>query len=56
MNVATGAYKVSKDSELAGVPIAQPKKFELVFNLKAAKQIGLTIPQRTLMKADMVIR
>ena len=56
MNVATGAYKVSKDSELADFPIAQPKKFELVFNLKAVKRVGLTIPQRTLMKADKVIR
>jgi hypothetical protein len=44
VNVAAAAHKISKVSELAGVPIAQPKKFELVVNLKAAKQICLTIP------------
>jgi len=40
----------------AGTPVEQPMKFEFVINLKTAKQIGLTVPQWTLMKADRVIR
>ena len=48
--------KILKGANPANLPVEQATKLELVLNLKAAKQIGLTIPQRVLLKADRVIK